>query len=555
MDKLILSAPAPNADNTAPETNRATKRAIDRASLSSMIDTASRTSTRRYGLFVVALCIAMMGTLHDMASIWLSSTAYLHGALAAPAAYFLIATTPKDNTQDTTVGQASKPAYSAALVVSLCAILVAWLWARAGGVALFQQFAFVGALIVGYGLFLGAARLKENAAALAFLLFMPPLGDGLLWPMQVLTARVAEMSLTLFGFTPVREGVLIHVGEHAFAVTEACAGLRLLTAMMMAGFFIAASMPASMPAPTHRRMAIAGLAIALGFVANWVRVISLIAFTALTEDRYGVAEDHFTVGVVIFILALTILLAVARSTGKHSQSVVSVAGKTLAARSNATNERRNITAIENLAMAAVLSAGLYSTIIVEGAKAPTTPQNVKLTASAAWLAGPQQVAAAADPNRLFVHADSEQIFRYTDGQRRIEVTLGVFAPDRPGAEAAGYDTRTAIDDRLTLPTSGMNSVKLQRAGGKDLTIWMRENASAGFAATRLFVLGPNIKTTPSEYALALAGARLTGRRMTSGVLLATASGADATDAAAALQSFLSELRVSGASNVTTHPQP
>lgn len=490
----------------------------------------------QYLIFVSALCLAMLGTLTDMGRVWLSSSAYLHGAFAAPTAYFLLKAN-RSSTSSSPPHFVSPPISWSEYVISilgLSIILSIWLVAIAAGIAIVQQFAFVFALIVGFSIFFGCSHLKNCAVPLGFLLFMPPLGDGLLWPMQVAAARFAEVLLSLTGFSPLRSGILLNVSDYSFAITEACSGLRILTAMMMTGFFIAYTAVRQM----RSRMIIIVSAIILGLLANWLRVYGLIAFTVLTKDHYGLAEDHFLVGVFGFLIAIGALVWIARRFAL-AERLSSNFDKQQDTKIAETSKQTTPWAVKRrymfIAPLIVATFGLYAALVTTPPVPSGPVTSLVFETPQRWKPLPTELTG----NALFAHADSESIYDFTDGKRWVRMTAGVFLTDRKGAELVSYSTHTALAQQLGLKTGKMKRVQQTDSTAAIGDIWTATTSDhRSKAAATLYINGDKVFTDQRHYLIDLAASRLIGQHKPAAIVLIEAGANEGPAALSAIKDFL-----------------
>ncbi len=475
-----------------------------------------------YAFFVALASVAFADTLTTMSRAWFMSSAHLHGAFAAPTAAALIYARRAEWAGDGDGGTRAPG------VMLLAAALAAMLIGRAAGIDALRQFAFVGVLIAGFIAAFGAARAIRYAAPLGFLFFMPPLGDGVAAPMQRLTADAVALLLPISGIDVDQNGVLLTAGGRAFAVTEACSGVRMLTAMMMLAFLLAYMALDD----ARRRIAVLAAGLALALAANWLRVFLVIAITVRTDDRFGLAHDHFLVGGGAFAVAaaMLVMLTFRLKAGDPPRSSAVPA-------SQAPHAPERPPALIAAGLAMVLAAGAYDSLIV--ARAPiagvaNAPAPLSLDAIG-WRAAPAP-AAAWRPS--LDHADAMAEHLHTDASgRQVRVWHGVFTHDRPDAEIAGYDTAHTMD----LNAGGVSTRRVEsRAFGANLKlrVMTTTDGSGCFAATRLYRLGDRVYADAGAFRFNLAAERLRGKSPDGGVIIIYADGADAAAAELALTDFL-----------------
>ena len=134
---------------------------------------------------------------------------------------------------------------------------------------------------------------RKTFSVLLFLCLMLPLPNrvhtAVMLPLQDLATTSAVFCLEVLGYTVVREGNIIHLGNTTVAVAEACNGLRMVTAF----FIIIGWVVLLVQRPWWEKLValISGLPIAL--FCNTIRLtITSIAFTMLSVEKWeGVFHD------------------------------------------------------------------------------------------------------------------------------------------------------------------------------------------------------------------------------------------------------------------------
>ena len=112
---------------------------------------------------------------------------------------------------------------------------VAWLLAQLSGTVVLSEFALVvmaQAIVVAI---LGVRAARVLLFPLAYLLFLVPMGDALIPPLQSLTADVTVMLLKLTGIPVRSNGLVIFLPNMTWVVAEACAGVKFLVASLALG--------------------------------------------------------------------------------------------------------------------------------------------------------------------------------------------------------------------------------------------------------------------------------------------------------------------------------
>lgn len=157
----------------------------------------------------------------------------------------------------------------------------------------------------------GIAALKMAWFPLFFLLFMIPLPgvfvQAMTVPLKSAVSYVAENLLHAFNYPVARAGVVIQVGQYQLLVADACAGLNSMFTLESLGLLY---MNVVSHASRWRNILLAVLIIPISFVANVVRVSILILVTYHFGDEAGQGFVHGFAGMVLFIVALTLILSV-----------------------------------------------------------------------------------------------------------------------------------------------------------------------------------------------------------------------------------------------------
>jgi exosortase B len=144
-----------------------------------------------------------------------------------------------------------------------------------------------------------------------FMLFMVPLPSELVaavtMPMKMAVSWVTEWILFGLGYPISRSGVILQIGQYQLLVADACAGLQTLLTLEALGLFYLNLMrhPSA-----FRNIALAILIIPISFAANVIRVIVLTLITYYFGDAAGQGFLHGFAGMVLFITALVLILAV-----------------------------------------------------------------------------------------------------------------------------------------------------------------------------------------------------------------------------------------------------
>ena len=193
----------------------------------------------------------------------------------------------------------------------LIAGLVLYAIGRSQQVDTLEVFAHLPLIASALSLTKGWAGLRWGAFYLFFLLFMVPLPgllvQALTTPLKIVVSYVAEALMHNMGFPVARTGVILYVGQYQLLVADACAGLNSMFTLEALGLLYMNLMNYT---SVRRNALLAALIIPIAFSANVVRVMVLVLVTYHYGDETGQGFVHDFAGMVLFLVALTLMLLV-----------------------------------------------------------------------------------------------------------------------------------------------------------------------------------------------------------------------------------------------------
>lgn len=257
------------------------------------------------GIVFAAVLWLYLPFLKTLVVAWETNDDYSHGYfIPFLVIYFIYC--QRDELKNTAV----RPSNAGILVIA--AGLAQLIVAKIGSEFFLQRTSLI-ILLVGLVLFLlGWEYLRKMFLPLAYLFFMIPL-PAIIWnkiafPMQLFSSFLTEKVISLLGIPIFREGNILHLAETTLEVVAACSGLRSLVTM----FALSAALAMISELPNWKRWLLFFSAIPIAIIAN----ISRLVITALMASRMGSAAAqgflHEFSGIVVFLLGLTLLLAVRR---------------------------------------------------------------------------------------------------------------------------------------------------------------------------------------------------------------------------------------------------
>lgn len=188
----------------------------------------------------------------------------------------------------------------------------------------------------------GAASLRATWFAFFFMLFMIPLPGELVtaltMPMKMAVSFATEQLLFAVGYPIGRTGVILQIGQYQLLVADACAGLQTLLTLEALGLFYLNLKPHS---SAVRNLVLALLIVPISFSANVIRVVALTLITYHAGSAAGQGFLHGFAGIVLFLTALTLIMAADSALQWHLRRRISVPPSGLDASDDACPSRRS----------------------------------------------------------------------------------------------------------------------------------------------------------------------------------------------------------------------
>lgn len=157
----------------------------------------------------------------------------------------------------------------------------------------------------------GPRQLRAVAFPLIFLCFMVPLPgaivDAVTMPVKLAVSATVGQLLYWAGLPISLSGVLIQIGPYQLLVADACAGLTTLFTLEALGFLYLNIVRSS---STARNVILAILIVPISFMANVIRVMTLVLITYYLGDAAGQGFLHGFAGLLLFVTALLLTLMV-----------------------------------------------------------------------------------------------------------------------------------------------------------------------------------------------------------------------------------------------------
>ncbi len=201
----------------------------------------------------------------------------------------------------------SKPKPWLAGLLVVAAGLALWTIGRATEINIIAHAGAVGALQGVVVAALGPRVSLMLALPIAFGVFLVPVGDEFIGPLQSITADIA-VALTLWsGIPAVIDGIYIDTPVGLFIVAEACSGVRFLVAMITLAVLVCFTRFQSW----SRRALFMAASVIVPIIANGIRAWGTIYIAQSQGVEFAAGFDHVVYGWIFFAIVVAIVLAAA----------------------------------------------------------------------------------------------------------------------------------------------------------------------------------------------------------------------------------------------------
>jgi exosortase len=251
-------------------------------------------------LTAAAFAILYAQPFANTAEAWWTDPEAGHGLLLVPLAFYLAwrrGITPE-----------ATPNYGAGLALLTMAVALRYVSALAADPFLSRSSMFLAlaALVITTW---GFSQVRTWWLPATLLALSVPLPDAILGslalPLQLKASSLGAALLSWRGLPVHLDGNVIRLPGHDLFVTEACSGLRSLTALLSIGVLLGGLLLRS----PWARTAIIALAIPVAVIVNGVRVFITGFLVAFVDPSLADGFTHVTEGWLLFVVAFAILTA------------------------------------------------------------------------------------------------------------------------------------------------------------------------------------------------------------------------------------------------------
>jgi len=252
---------------------------------------------------LAGLLILFVPTFYDLARTLWQKDDFAHGPIILAVILWLIW-----DKRQILLAPATHSARASGLSLLVFGLLV-YVVGRAHGVALLE----VGSLapiLAGVLLAMrGWPGLRAYWFMILFVAYVVPLPgffvDAVTLPLKHNVSVIADKILYAAGYPIAQDGVILIVGPYHLLVADACSGLNSMFSLTALGLLYLYLMQRK--SLLHIALIVASL-LPIAFVANIVRVITLVLVTYHFGDAAGQGFVHSFSGLVLFVIALIIII-------------------------------------------------------------------------------------------------------------------------------------------------------------------------------------------------------------------------------------------------------
>ena len=151
----------------------------------------------------------------------------------------------------------------------------------------------------------GTPAIRVAWFPLLYFIFMIPLPgilvDAITGALKGMIANIVESLLYMIGYPIARSGVILSIGPYQLQVADACSGLHSMFSLTALGTLFMYLM--GRKSNLHLGLMLASI-LPIAFVANIIRVITLVLVTYYFGDEAGQGFLHGAAGMVLMLVAL-----------------------------------------------------------------------------------------------------------------------------------------------------------------------------------------------------------------------------------------------------------
>lgn len=291
-------------------------------------------------------------------------------------------------------------------------------------------------ILLAVGAFCSLRHMFAVLLPVGLLFFALPIWQPLLPVLQDITTAVTHFNLRLIGRPVYVVDNFVHVSGGSFVIEEACSGLRFLLVSTTLSLMNSAMNNHTLKQGTL----MLSLAIALSFIANWVRVLVVILLGDFTQMQHPWVNDHANMGWALYLVLVLVPFFVV---SRYLPFTPDASAATMSGYFSHNTPAPRSRLVQVLAALALLLTPFVfqwlGSVSSENAVRPALPPRI-----AEWSAAPD-VNAGWKP--AFLNSTSTLTQAYRRGQQVVRINLSWYQSQEQGAEL--INVNNAIVDEQT----------------------------------------------------------------------------------------------------------
>lgn len=259
---------------------------------------------------VIGLAVLYLPTFYDLNRTLWNDEEHLHGPIVLMVVVWLFW-----HKRNALLSGDDRPAVLAGAGMLALGLLL-YVFGRSQAIILFEVGSII-PVLSGLIVFLrGWQVLRRLWFPLLFIVFMVPLPgilvDALTGPLKHQVSVIAEALLYAGGYPIARNGIVLTIGQYQLLVADACSGLNSMYSLSAMGLLYLYLMHYS---NRWRNGVLIASILPIAFAANIMRVLILVLITYHFGDEAGQGFVHGLAGIVLFLIALSMLFALDAALG------------------------------------------------------------------------------------------------------------------------------------------------------------------------------------------------------------------------------------------------
>lgn len=321
-----------------------------------------------------------------------------------------------------------------------------WLLAHVAGIRVGEQLLLLLLIIAWAGASFGSAGVRRFATICSVFLLAVPVWEVLLGVLQFLTVTVNSAAVRALGIPAKVSGNQIHFSSGIVEIAQSCAGLSYFMSALTIGVVYG-----QLFLRTWRtRLEVAGIAVVLAIVSNWIRVFGLVLVGYYSKMQSPLMREHATYGWVIFAIVMVVFFVLVAWRERSAQW--QVAGSSMPVSRDDTKgnvDWRDVGMPTAIALAGPVLFWCL-TLVSEVAPAPPNPPGTSIDAS--WVRSSPRDTMMWSP--AYRGQSERRVLALTRDGRTVQVDRFLFAQQQQGAELINGNNRISeevLEERIVGP--------------------------------------------------------------------------------------------------------